>query len=183
MTFQYIALLMGVVLGALGLAGWRAEAATRTWLQAFPRNRKWAVALTVVNAGWAAWWVSQMPLGRFAWVQPWLWLLALVTCWLTIQFVDELLAPRMLGAFLLFLAVPILNAARWHPSPWRLIVPVLVYVWIIWAMWLLLSPYRFRHTIEWLYATPQRARVWYRCLLGTGGAVAVLALLAYRAPL
>lgn len=181
MEFHYISLLLGLVLVALGLAGWHLNTGAGAWLQAFPRNRKWAVVLAALNTAWAAWWVYQMPLGRFAWIQPWLGLLALAAWWLTIRFMDELLAPRMLGGFLLLLAVPILNAARWHPSPWRLIVPVLVYIWVLWGMWLMLSPYRFRHSFEWVYATPQRARSLYGGLLAIGMLVSALSLLVFRA--
>ena len=52
--------------------------------------------------------------------------------------------PRALGGFLLLIAVPILQIARWHESPWRLVVVVIVYLWIIYGLVLLLSPWYFR---------------------------------------
>jgi hypothetical protein len=49
---------------------------------------------------------------------------------------------------LLLIAVPILQAARWHASAWRLVVVVLVYLWIIYGLLLLLSPWWFRKTYQ-----------------------------------
>ncbi len=179
MAFNHIAFLLGLALAALGALGVWARTACGKWLIAFPRHRKWAIALAIVNTAWAAWWIQQLPLGRFAWVQPWVWWLAIGVCWLTVRYMDELLAPRMLGGLLLLLAVPILNATRWHPSPWRLIVPVLVYVWVVWGMWLMLSPYRFRHTVEWFQAAPWRHRCCCGSAMGVGGAIVLLALFVY----
>ena len=59
-------------------------------------------------------------------------------------YMKELLAARALGGFLLLIAVPILQEARWHDSAWRLLVVVLVYLWIIYGLLLLLSPWWFR---------------------------------------
>ena len=62
----------------------------------------------------------------------------------SVVYLKELLAPRALGGFLLLIAVPILQIARWHESTLRLVVVVLVYLWIIYGLVLLLSPWYFR---------------------------------------
>ena len=54
----------------------------------------------------------------------------------------------LLMVSLLLIAVPILQIARWHESPWRLVVIVVVYLWIICGLILLLSPWYFRKMYE-----------------------------------
>lgn len=147
-------------------------------LDAFPRNRAAALALTLINVLWVAIMVYHAPLGRFEWIRPFLYVLAPATFVAVIVFMDELLAPRMLGGFLLLIANPVLNAARWHESSWRLVVTVLVYAWIVWGIILVLSPYRFRHSAEWTLAANRRAPV-FGALFGIGVVLIALAATVY----
>jgi len=99
-----------------------------------------------------------------SWAQfePYKFLLYLVAplAWFAVtRYMDELLPPRMLGGLVLLLAAPVLDAARWNPSPLRLIVVTLVYGMIIWGMIVLLSPFRYRHTVERIAGSFSRAKV------------------------
>ena len=80
--------------------------------------------------------------------KQYIYILAPVVFIATVVYMKELLAPRALGGFLLLIAVPILQQARWHESAWRLVVVVLVYLWIIYGLLLLLSPWWFRKTYQ-----------------------------------
>ncbi len=140
---------VGLILLVGGLMGWIVPARMQAAMRSFPRHRVAAIMLTVVNVIWVTWLLIETPLGRFESWKPALYVLSPATLLAVIFFMDELLAPRMLAGFLLLLAVPILDAARWHESPWRLILTTLVYIWIVWSMLVMLSPYRFRHTVEW----------------------------------
>ena len=158
-TLSLFGWLVGAALSALGAAMlWYRRKAHR-WLEAFPRHRAAAVVLTLVNVIWVAWLLYHTPLGRFDWIKPFLILLAPAVFFAVITYMDELLAPRMWGGFLLLLAAPVLDAARWHDSALRLVLTVTVYAWVVWGMTIMLSPYRFRHATEWLFGAALRERV------------------------
>lgn len=146
-------------------------------LRVFPRHRGAAVVLTLFNTVWVAIMVYHTSLGRFEPLKPLIVVLAPATFVATINYMEELLAPRMLGGTLLLLAAPGLHLIRWHDSPWRLVVTVTMYVLIIWSMILMLSPYRFRHTVEWIYRV---ARVpVFGLLFALGVAIGVLTVMVY----
>ena len=73
----------------------------------------------------------------------------------------------------------ILAAARWHPSPARLVVTLLAYSWVVLGLFLLLSPYRFRLAAERLLATRRRCRVCGAVLTGLAVLLLVLAAFVY----
>ncbi len=177
-TLQTAGLVAGLVLLLLGGAGvFRPEFARRA-LGAFPRNRRAALLLTLINVIWVAIMIYHAPLGRFEWVKPLLYVLAPATFLVVIVFMDELLAPRMLGGLLLLLASPVLDVARWHESDWRLVLTVLVYGWIVWAIIIVLSPYRFRHIVSWAMGGVRRLPI-FGALLALGALLIVLAVTVY----
>lgn len=173
-----IALWTGVALVVLGVLGVFRTPTMQRLCEAFPRNRTAALLFTLVNVIWVAVMVYHAPLGRFEWVKPYMYILAPATFFAVIFFMDELLAPRMLGGFLLLAANPALNAARWHDSAWRYVLTVLVYFWIVWAMIIMLSPYRFRHTLNGIFCHG-RAKPVFGVLLALGVLLAVLAVTVY----
>lgn len=144
-TYGYI---VGAILAFIGLAALGAKEPFLRAVQAFPRHALWARMLTAVVLGWTVWILFNMSLGWFEPYKNTIYILAPIAYFLIVIYLDELLAPRMLGVLLLLAAAPVLDAARWHDSPWRLVLTVIVYVWVVWGMVLVLSPYRFRNTIE-----------------------------------
>lgn len=150
---------VGLFLLLVGLSGLIQPRGLHRFLLSFPRQRVSAILLTVVNVVWVTWLLIETPLGRFESWKMALYVLSPATLLAVVLFMDELLAPRMWGALLLLFAVPVLDAARWHPSPSRLLLTTIVYIWIVWAMLLMLSPYRFRHTVEWCWKQPIRTGV------------------------
>lgn len=138
------ALLTGLFAAAAGTSALAAPAAVRAGLAAFPRSIRPGRILAAVDLIWAAYELSRMHLGMFdAWKVHLYWMTPLAI-YLCINYLDELLSPRALGGFLLLLAGPVLDAARWHPSPWRLVVTSLAYLWILAGLLFLLSPWWFR---------------------------------------
>ncbi len=150
-------------------------AVVRTGLQRFPRNRWCGWLLAIVAVAWAAWILHNLPLGRFESLKTWLGPVAVVFAGLVCYYMDELLAPRALGALLLLYPAPLLTAARLHESPWSVVMSVVAYAMVIKGMALLLSPYLFRHFTQRLLQTDKACR-----LVGTGGLAfgALLLLLA-----
>lgn len=151
----------------------------REGLLAFPRSRFPALALTAVDVAWVMIIVLRAPLGRFEWIKPYLYVAGPVAYLLLIFFMDELLAPRALGGFLLLAANPVLQAARWHASNLRLVVTVLAYVWVVAGILLVLGPYYFRRMAEWSTSSETRCRRLGIARLALGGVLLALGLFVY----
>ncbi len=177
-SLQMAGLVAGTLLTAVGGGGVFRPAPVRRLLDTFPRHRPSAVVLLLVNVIWVTLMVYHAPLGRFEWVKPFLFILAPVTFFAVLYYMEELLAPRMLGGLLLLAANPALNAARWHESAWRLVLTTFVYFVIVWAMILVLSPYRFRYTVEWCYRGARRV-VAFGSLLVLGVVLLALSVAVY----
>ena len=135
-------------LGALGLAAGLiallAPERLRAGLQAFPRSKAPGWILGALGAFWVCWVISHAALGRFEVVKPFIPVLGVVAYAAIVFFLDELLAPRMLGGVLLLVANPLLNGVRWADSPWRFAVILIAYAWVIAGCALMLHPWTFR---------------------------------------
>lgn len=177
-TLSTIAILTGGLCVAIGGAGVFASDRAQSAFLAFPRNRQAAALLTLINVLWVTWLLHITPLGRFEGLKNLLFVLSPLTLFAVIRYLDELLAPRMLGGLLLLAAVPVLDIARWHDSGLRLVLTTFTYIWIVWAMVLMLSPYRFRHTVQWSFRGSVRVP-FYGALLGLGLLLLALAVTVY----
>jgi hypothetical protein len=171
----------GGVLAALGAAVMAAPAACRRAADGFPRNRLSGWALTAVAAVWSALLLQEEHLGALDSLKPLLPLLTPVTILLVVVFLDELLAARALGAVLCLLPAPMLDAARGHPSPWRLWIVLSAYLMAIKGMALVLSPHLFRRTVAFAAGgSPPRLRWWGAACLAWGCVALVLAAAVFR---
>lgn len=150
--------LLGTVIIAANLVAVLAPAHFMRAVQAFPRNRPAGWILTAVDLFWVSFIVLNADLGRFEHLKPLVYVAGPASFLLIVFFMDELLAPRVLGGFLLLLANPILNAARWHPSAWRLVMTVTAYLIVIAGIIFVLGPYRFRQFAAVMTKTEQRCR-------------------------
>jgi hypothetical protein len=81
---------------------------------------------------------------------------------------------------MLVVAKLMVDSARWVDTPWRLVIIVWAYAWVIAGMWFTISPWRMRDVIRWVTATPQRLRLISALRLGFGVFVIVLGLTAFR---
>ncbi len=173
------AMILGAVIVAFNGTALFAPEFFRKWASAFPRSQTWAWILAAVDLFWVAWIILHAPLGRFENLKPGVYVAAPVAFLLIVFFMDELLAPRALGGLLLLLANPVLNAARWHVSNWRLIVTVLAYLWVVAGIVFVLSPYRLRDMIAWATASSGRLRRLCAVRLVFGLALLALSLWVY----
>ena len=93
-------------------------------------------------------------------LKPFVYIVAPVSFFALVYFVDELLPPRALGGLLLLLANPVLKSARWLDTEWRLVMIVIAYLWVIAGIIFVLSPFRLRQAAEF------GTRTDLRCILG-----------------
>jgi hypothetical protein len=88
---------------------------------------------------------------------------------LVIMCMDELLAVRSLGALLVLVPAPILDAARECESLWRLVMVVLGYLIAIKGIYFIFSPHLFRDWTERVITSDGVCRA-----LGAGGLAVML---------
>lgn len=154
LTMVVALLLLGVFLPAL-VAPARVM---QHWL-AFPRSIWPGRILTIIVLVWTALWLQAMPLGPMTPLKKYLPLLtpaAILAVWF---WVDDLLPCRALGGLLVLIPTPLLSAAQWHPSSWRIVVLVAAYIAAIIGMVLIAIPYRGRDLIILATASPGRLRL------------------------
>lgn len=144
MTLQGIAIILGTLATAGGLVGiFRPDLARRV-VELFPRSVAPAWILTALCCWLGAKEALEMNMGFLDAYKKYIYVISPAVFIASLVYMKELLAPRALGGFLLLIAVPILQIARWHDSALRLVVVVVVYLWIIYGITLLLSPWYFR---------------------------------------
>jgi len=143
-TLAITAWILGTLAVGVGLFSASSPALVRQGLRDFPRSTWPGRILLAVDVVWAAFAVTTLHLGMFdAWKVHLFWL-APVCIVLGCRYLDELLSVRALGGLLLLAACPILNAARWNPSNWRLVVTCITYAWIFVGLVFVLEPWWFR---------------------------------------
>jgi len=159
MTLQWIAIIIGILGTAGGLIGLlRPELANR-FAEVYPRSTVPAWIFTALCCWLGAKEALEMNMGFLDAYKKYIYVLSPAVFIASVVYMKELLAPRALGGFLLLIAVPILQIARWHESPWRLVVIVVVYLWIVCGLILLLSPWYFRKMYETFLENEARLKV------------------------
>lgn len=152
-------LALGLFLIILHLLALLHPKGTQQVLRAFPRSRRFGVALLTVDAIWAFLLMSDMDLGEFT---PWrqtILAFIVVGYFLTAFFVEEFLAVRALGILCLLVAEPLLEAAFLHPETSRLLVSLIAYVWATLGLFWVGIPYLLRDQIGWVSRTDTRWRL------------------------
>lgn len=175
-----IALLIGLLALAIGGISLAVPARVLAGTERFPRSIWPGRILAAVDLVWAAYNLTLMHLGMFdAWKIHLVWLVP-VAIFLCVKYMDDLLSPRTLGGLFLLAAGPVLAAARWNPSDWRLVITVLAYLWIVLGLTFLLEPWWFRRLMPWIVgSTENQVRFGgvLKALLGLG--LIALALFVY----
>jgi hypothetical protein len=175
-----VALLIGLLALAIGGISLAAPARVLAGTERFPRSIWPGRILTAVDLVWAAYNLTLMHLGMFdAWKIHLVWLVP-VAIFLCVKYMDDLLSPRALGGLFLLAAGPVLSAARWNPSDWRLVITVIAYLWIVLGLTFLLEPWWFRRLMPRIVGSSDkqvRFGAALKALLGLG--LIALALFVY----
>ena len=120
------------------------------WLRKLPRSKLAGAMLLIIDSVWALAIVVTMDLGEFSHMRTPLLVAILGATFLTFRFVDEFLAVRALGIFLLLLAEPLIEAAFLQPETGRLLLVFWAYILAILGMVWVGIPYILRDQIDWL---------------------------------
>jgi len=124
-------------------------APVQRWLRKFPRSKTAGAILLIADSLWALLLVATMDLGEFSHLRMMLLAVIIAATFLTFRFVDEFLAVRALGIFLLLLAEPLIEAAFLEPQAGRLLLVAFAYVLAILGMTWVGLPYLLRDQIDW----------------------------------
>ena len=158
MKLSTLAIVLGLGFAALQLFGVLQPARCREALRRCPRSVAWGWVLMLLGTAGFLWNLQQEAISDFAAYKPMMLagfgVLGVATC----IFVQDFLAVRGLAVVLLLLAKVMVDAARWSDTPWRLVITVWAYGFVIAGMWFTVSPWRLRDLIEWSTATVERTR-------------------------
>jgi hypothetical protein len=176
-NLSQICLILGI--GMIGSHAWALLDAksTAAWLRRFPRNHLAGVILTLAATAWFEIDVKNENLEDIRWIKP-----ALLVAFPAVGigccfYVRDFLAVRGLSLFLLILSAHLCEVARPHlgDTLWRDVLIGWAYVWVFFAFWLTLAPWRLRDWIGWLTALEGRLKlaaiagiVWGGFVIGLG---------------
>jgi len=152
-------------------------APVQQWLRKFPRSKGAGIFFLAVDAVWALSIVATMDMGEFTYMRNVLLVVIVVATFLTFRYVDEFLAVRALGIFLLLLAEPLIEAAFLQPETWRLLLVLWAYVLAVFGMIWVGMPYTLRDQIDWVRKSKAAWGAATAAGVVYGGALAVCALM------
>ena len=159
LSLHLVGLAIGTVVFLAHLYALLRPTDSQKFLLKLPRSRVAGIILLAIDAVWCFWLISSMDLEEFAWLRPYVQLAIPVLFFLTIMFVDELLAARALGIFAMLIAEPMISSAFLRPEVWRLLIVFLAYVWLTLGMFWVGKPYLLRDQITWVTKSVMRWRI------------------------
>ena len=169
-SLSAVAITVGLAYVALHL--WAALQPTQflALAKAFPRHQLAGRILMVVATVWMVWLCATMDLGDFSTMRQPITLFFGVLGVLSLWLLTDFLAVRALAVLLLLGANVLLDGAFLHNHPLKLLVPTLAYLWVIFGIVLICSPYLLRDWLDW--AGREKGRLawlaWPGAIFGAG---------------
>jgi uncharacterized protein YjeT (DUF2065 family) len=172
-----------IIIGLLAIAGHvppaLAPARFIPLLKSLPRNYPLGVVLMLAATLWFVVLTGLMDLGEISNVRVQLMSVWAVAGVLVVIFVPAFLAARGLGCLLLLAATVVLDASFLVLTPWRYVMTLLAYYWVIAGMALVYSPHLWRDAITYVTRTPQRLRLFSWPGVAFGLVLIVLGIFVY----
>ena len=172
-------LILGVAMGAIYGAMLLIPGKMRHGYKLFPRAKVLGWLFSAIALSWACWHLYHMSLGKISEYKDLLYVAGPIVYVLVLICMDELLAARSLGALMVLIPAPLLDAARMNDAPCRLVVVVVAYVMIIKGIFLVFSPYLFRKGVERVLVSDKVCRLYGLCASVLAALIIVLALTVY----
>jgi hypothetical protein len=181
LSLQAVGLIIGFLLAITHALALVKPAMMQDFLRKFPRHRGIGITILAVDGIWAFWLIGNIDLGEFyTWENP-IRIILPVCFLLFIFFVEEFLAVRAIGIFLLLLACPLLDVAFLREPVTRLLLPSLAYAWILLGLFWIGMPYLMREQITWMSGNNGRWRICSAAGLAYGVALLVCAMMFWGA--
>lgn len=182
MKLSYLAILLGVGMGAPQVYGLMKPKEFAASARKFPRNYPVGIGLMLLATAWFVWNVNIEPIADFSKFKP-----AMLIGFTAIGigsciYVRDFLAARGLAVLLLLLGKLMVDTGRLHlgESPLVLVIQVWAYVLVLAGIWFTIAPWRMRDLIEWGTATETRTRNLSAVRLAFAGFILLLGLTAFR---
>ncbi len=161
------------------IAGLAAPARAARFWKAFPRDKVAGWVLTVVAMAWTSLWLPVM-LGDFVpsvapALLPYVQIFFIVAVVATGLALHNLLACRAAGLVMVLVPAPLLSAAQWNGTVWRLPVIVTAYAIAVAGMFVVSRPWYLRDAITYANATPERTRLFSAAFALLGAVLGVCA--------
>jgi uncharacterized protein YjeT (DUF2065 family) len=158
-SLKITAIIVGLLCLAGHLPGALAPERFGALMRSLPRNYPLGVVLMLSATLWFTTLTGMMDLGEISGARMQLMAVWVVGGVLLVIFVPGFLAARGLGCLLLLGAAVILDATFLVETPWRFVMTLLAYYWVIAGMALVYSPHLWRDAINYATQTPQRFRL------------------------
>jgi hypothetical protein len=167
-SLRITAIVLGLLYLAAHLPGALAPKQAGAFARKMPRNYPLGVVLMLLATVWFVVLTGVMDLGEISNMRMQLMAVWAVAGILVVIFVPGFLAMRGLGCLLLMAAALMLDAAFLAQTPWRYVVTILAYGWVIKGMVLVYSPHLGRDMLNWATAAEGRLRAlsWPGVVLG-----------------
>jgi len=153
-TLHGITILLGAIALTIGFIGMFSPDTLKEQMKKFPRSTVPAWILLLLCCFLGAREALHMNMGFLNQYKKAIYLIAPGVFVASVIYMKELLAPRVLGGFLLLIAPPILRIASQSDAPYFQLISALVYIWIIYGLILLMSPWYFRKINQPLLDSP-----------------------------
>jgi hypothetical protein len=158
MKLWILSLALAVGVGGLEIVGFTQPAKYSAWLKAFPRSLAWGYFLVILATIWFNWNLHNESIADFEPLKPYLHILFAAVGIGTCVYVKDFIAVRGAAVVMLLLANLMVDSARWLDTPWRLVIVIWAYLFVVVGIWFTISPWRMRDLIEWRTASLQRVR-------------------------
>ncbi len=163
-----------------GAAALMAPVKMTALLAGFCRSRILGVVLCCIAWAWAGYALWVLPIDFLMPYHKYIPFLIAVCIPLTCIGMENLLPCRALGAILVLYPYTLLQVARVHPSPWRILLVSIAYISIIKGMTLILYPWKMRQCLEWIKEKPVLMRAGGLINLALGAALLYLGAVVLR---
>lgn len=158
LNLQTLGLIIGILLIITHAVALLKPELVQGFLKRFPRWKEIGIAILAIDFIWAFWLIGNVDLGEFFTWEKKIKIILPIAFVLFVMFVDEFLAARALGIFMLLLACPVLDMAFLKTPVTRLLLPALAYVWVILGLFWVGMPYVLRDQIAWVSKSSGRWR-------------------------
>ena len=157
-SLRLTAIVLGVIYLITHTPGALAPARVGAFLRPLTRNYPLGVTLMLLATIWFVVLTGVMDLGEISNIRVKLMAVWAIAGILLAIFVPGFLTVRGLGCLLLLAAALMLDAAFLSVTPWRYVVTLLAYAWVIAGMVLVYSPHLGRRAVDWASASESRMR-------------------------
>ncbi len=154
MSLHWISIVVGVLALCGSVLGLFRRDLVNRFAQLFPRSVVPAWILTALCCWMGTQEAMKMNMGFLNGYKQYIYFIAPVVFIASVVFMKELLAPRALGGFLILLAVPVVRTASLSGKPLFQVVVAVGYVWVVYGLVLLMSPWWFRKSYKPFLESP-----------------------------